>query len=30
VRFVHDGTGGIVLVVGLLFALFANLMAVTR
>ena len=27
VRFVHDGTGGIVLVVGVLFALFANLMA---
>jgi hypothetical protein len=30
VRFVHDGTGGIVLVAGVLFALFANLMAVTR
>jgi hypothetical protein len=28
VRFVHDGTGGILLVVGVLFALFANLMAV--
>ena len=24
VRFVHDGTGGVVLVVGVLFALFAN------
>ena len=27
VRFVHDGTGGVVLVAGVLFALFANLMA---
>jgi hypothetical protein len=30
VRFVHDGTGAIVLVAGVLFALFANLMAVRR
>jgi hypothetical protein len=30
VRFVHDGTGGIVLVAGVLFALFANLMSVPR
>ena len=26
VRFVHDGTGGVVLVAGVLFALFANVM----
>ncbi len=30
VRFVHDGTGGVVLVAGVLFALFANLMAAHR
>ena len=30
VRYVHDGTGGIVLVAGVLFALFANLMADSR
>ena len=30
VRFVHDGTGGVLLVVGVLFALFANLMAGER
>jgi len=29
-RFVLDGTAGIVLVVGVLLALFANLMAVSR
>ena len=29
-RFVVDGTAGIVLVVGVLLALFANLMAVSR
>jgi hypothetical protein len=30
VRFVHDGTGGFVLVAGVLFALFANVMAARR